>query len=62
MDPRHATLRATIQWSYDLLSPAEQTLFARLSVFLRVTGSIGLRDGARIRRDRRCSVLAGGHL
>ncbi|HUF75775.1 MAG TPA: adenylate/guanylate cyclase domain-containing protein, partial [Longimicrobiales bacterium] len=32
-DPRQQTLRATIQWSYDLLSPEEQTLFARLSVF-----------------------------
>ena len=26
-------LRATIQWSYDLLAPAQQTLFQRLSVF-----------------------------
>ena len=32
-DERHATLRATISWSYDLLEPAEQRLFARLSVF-----------------------------
>jgi predicted ATPase/class 3 adenylate cyclase len=32
-DPRHATLRATIAWSHDLLVPAEQALFARLSVF-----------------------------
>jgi predicted ATPase/class 3 adenylate cyclase len=32
-DPRQHTLRATIQWSYDLLTPAEQTLFARLAVF-----------------------------
>jgi predicted ATPase/class 3 adenylate cyclase len=32
-DPRQQTLRATIQWSYDLLSPEEQRLFARLSVF-----------------------------
>jgi serine/threonine-protein kinase PknK len=31
--PRHQTLRATIQWSDDLLSPAEQRLFRRLSVF-----------------------------
>ena len=30
---RHRTLRATIQWSYDLLEPAQQTLFQRLSVF-----------------------------
>jgi non-specific serine/threonine protein kinase len=32
-DPRQQTLRATIQWSYDLLPPDEQALFARLSVF-----------------------------
>ncbi|WP_214320647.1 AfsR/SARP family transcriptional regulator [Nonomuraea sediminis] len=30
---RHRTLRAAIQWSYDLLTEAEQTLFQRLSVF-----------------------------
>src|SRR4029078_7908881 len=32
-DPRQQTLRATIEWSYDLLAPAEQLLFGRLSVF-----------------------------
>jgi predicted ATPase len=32
-NPRQQTLRATIAWSYDLLSPEEQQLFARLSVF-----------------------------
>jgi predicted ATPase/class 3 adenylate cyclase len=32
-DPRQQTLRATIEWSYDLLSEREQELFARLSVF-----------------------------
>jgi non-specific serine/threonine protein kinase len=32
-DPRQRTLRATIEWSHDLLSPGEQQLFARLSVF-----------------------------
>jgi predicted ATPase/class 3 adenylate cyclase len=32
-DPRQQTLRATIEWSYDLLSADEQQLFARLSVF-----------------------------
>jgi predicted ATPase len=30
---RHQTLHATMRWSYDLLSPAAQTLLARLSVF-----------------------------
>jgi non-specific serine/threonine protein kinase len=31
--PRHRTLRAIQEWSYDLLSPAERRLLARLSVF-----------------------------
>jgi predicted ATPase len=30
---RQQTLRATIEWSYRLLAPAEQRLFARLAVF-----------------------------
>jgi predicted ATPase len=33
-DPRQKTLRATIQWSYDLLSHEERTLLSRLSVFI----------------------------
>ncbi|HSG12830.1 MAG TPA: hypothetical protein VLA22_03080, partial [Gaiellaceae bacterium] len=32
-DPRQQTLRATIEWSYELLSSEEQQLFSRLSVF-----------------------------
>jgi predicted ATPase/DNA-binding CsgD family transcriptional regulator len=31
--PRHRTLRATIDWSHGLLTPAEQVLLRRLSVF-----------------------------
>ena len=31
--PRHRTLRAAIDWSFQLLSPEEQALLARLSVF-----------------------------
>ena len=30
---RHQTLRSTIEWSYDLLTPAEQNAFAGLAVF-----------------------------
>ena len=32
-DPRQQTLRATIEWSYDLLPPDEQRLFRSLSLF-----------------------------
>ncbi len=34
LPPRQQTLRAAIDWSYDLLSPGEQRLFRRLSVFV----------------------------
>jgi len=33
VDPRQQTLRATIEWSHDLLDEDEQRLFARLAVF-----------------------------
>ena len=33
VDPRQQTLRATIEWSYHLLSPEEKATFARLAVF-----------------------------
>jgi predicted ATPase/DNA-binding CsgD family transcriptional regulator len=42
---RHQTLRAAIDWSYDLCSPAEQRLWARLSVF---PGDFGLDAAERI--------------
>jgi predicted ATPase/DNA-binding winged helix-turn-helix (wHTH) protein len=31
--PRHQTLRATLDWSYDLLTEEEQSLFRRLAIF-----------------------------
>ena len=41
--PRHRTLNAAVDWSHNLLAPAEQAVFARLGVFV---GSFGL-DAAR---------------
>ena len=32
-DPRHRTIRASLDWSHDLLTDSERQLFARLSVF-----------------------------
>ena len=31
--PRHQTLRASVEWSHDLLTPAERVVFRRLAVF-----------------------------
>ena len=31
--PRHRTLRAVVEWSWELLSPAERLLAERFSVF-----------------------------
>ena len=50
-DGRHRTLRDAIGWSYDLCTPAEQALWARLSVF---AGSFSV--------DAAEEVCAGGEL
>jgi predicted ATPase/DNA-binding NarL/FixJ family response regulator len=49
--PRHQTLRAAVDWSYQLCAPAERTLWERLSVF---AGSFDV-SGAE-------EVCAGGEL
>ncbi|HET7271428.1 MAG TPA: BTAD domain-containing putative transcriptional regulator, partial [Rubrobacter sp.] len=48
--PRQRTLRGTLDWSYELLSAPEQTLFGRLSVFagsasLGAVETVGSGDG-----------------
>jgi predicted ATPase/DNA-binding SARP family transcriptional activator len=46
--PRHQTLRAAIDWSYDALGPLEQRAFARVGAF---TGSWDLRAAATVCGD-----------
>ncbi len=46
--PRHRTLRAVVDWSWDLLGPAERSLLARLSV---VPGGAGLSTVERVCAD-----------
>jgi predicted ATPase/DNA-binding SARP family transcriptional activator len=51
-DDRHSSLRATLTWSHDLLTPAEQVLFRRLAVFVgsftqAAAESVGAGEGLR---------------
>ncbi|MCW8277253.1 helix-turn-helix transcriptional regulator [Pseudomonas sp. PCH199] len=48
---RHQTLRATLDWSYELLSPCEQTCLCRLGVF---RGGFTLESAA--------AVIVGNHI
>ena len=51
VDERQRTLRATIDWSFELLTPPEQDLFARLAVFVggcRVEGAEAVSDPASV--------------
>jgi predicted ATPase len=60
--PRHETLRSSIDWSFELCSPGEQRLWARLSVF---AGSCGLEaveavcSGDGIPEERIFDLVAG---
>ncbi|RSM63874.1 LuxR family transcriptional regulator [Kibdelosporangium aridum] len=60
--PRHQTLRAVVDWSYRLCSPAEQQLWARMSVFaggfdLDAVEAVCAGNG--IDRDRVLDLVAG---
>lgn len=46
--PRHQTLQATLDWSYDLLEPAERIVLARLAVF---AGAFTLRAAVVVASD-----------
>ena len=48
--PRHQTLRATLDWSYGLLSDAEQNIFRRLAIF---PGAFDLASA--------CAIVADGN-
>jgi predicted ATPase len=50
-DPRQQTLRATIEWSYELLSEEEKRLFARLAVFAGGCTLEGAEDVAQAELD-----------
>ncbi len=55
---RHRTLRAAVSWSYELCTPAEQKLWAELSVF---PGGFALRRGrARLRAGHRRDAAPSG--
>ncbi len=56
---RQQTLRATMDWSYDLLSPAEQTLFRRLSVFVGGCTLEGVEAVCNTKQDLEVDVLDG---
>jgi predicted ATPase/class 3 adenylate cyclase len=56
LDDRQQTLRATLDWSYELLSAEEQRLFAKLSVF---TGGCRLDAAEAICAEDGASALEG---
>ena len=53
--PRHQTLKATLDWSYDQLSPLEQTVLQRLAVFKKafsLEAAMGVLACTRLSPDR----------
>ncbi|MEV0096579.1 LuxR C-terminal-related transcriptional regulator [Streptomyces sp. NPDC050738] len=53
--PRHQTLRTTIDWSHELCTPEEQTLWARLSLF---AGGFDLDAAERVCADAELDAYA----
>lgn len=53
--PRHQTMRAAIDWSYDLLSEQEQALFRKLSIF---ADGFTLEGAAAVCGDEQCDEIA----
>jgi non-specific serine/threonine protein kinase len=60
--PQHRTLRATMDWSYDLLSEEEQALFQRLAVFVggfTLEATEEVCSGAGVERGAVLGLLSG---
>ena len=60
--PRHQTLLAAIDWSYNLLSETEKTLFHRLSVFSggwTLEAAENVCVGGPVERDNLLELLSG---
>lgn len=58
---RHQTMRALVDWSYDLLSPEERSLFARLGVFpaeFSLEAALAICTGANVDGSRLLDILA----
>ena len=56
---RQQTLRGTIDWSYGLLSPAEQALFRRISVFVGGCTLEGVEAVCNTKQDLELDVIEG---
>ncbi|HKP53932.1 MAG TPA: helix-turn-helix domain-containing protein [Chloroflexia bacterium] len=56
---RHKTLRSAIGWSYDLLTPAEQSLFRRLGVFIGGCTPQAVESICNARNDLGIDVMEG---
>lgn len=59
LPPRHQTLRAAIEWSYDLLEAGEQKLFTRLGVFVGGSTIAAAEAVCNARGDLPVDVLEG---
>ncbi len=60
--PRHQTLRASVDWSVDLLGEDERRLLARLSVFVggfTLDAALGVATGGSVRDDEVLDLLTG---
>jgi predicted ATPase len=60
-DPRQQTLRATVEWSHELLSAEEQRLFASLSVFVGGCTLESAEEVAQADLDRLQSLVDNRH-